>query len=112
MSERQTLTTEHGEVSYEVVECDSCGNTIAKSDATDFIVGDVTDVTTFSTMPDKYKFGNGMHRGYVCPYCKDDPARFPEGGLKKKLASTKAYFTAIALLCCLLTVLAIMVVAL
>lgn len=35
-----TETTTHGEVEYEVVECDSCGNDVMTDEALDFQIGD------------------------------------------------------------------------
>ena len=59
MSKTETVHTEYGEVSIETVECDSCGNTIAKDDAQDFRMGD--------------------RHGYACSHCVDEgPISFPE----------------------------------
>jgi hypothetical protein len=40
MTETQAVTTRHGEVEYEVVECDSCGNSVLPSETSEFTIGD------------------------------------------------------------------------
>jgi len=58
MSTTQTVHTQFGEVEVETVECDSCGNEIAKDDAKKFTIGE--------------------REGYACSHCVDEgPISFP-----------------------------------
>ena len=59
MSQTQTITTEYGDVQVETVECDSCGNTIARDAAHEFTIG--------------------SRDGHACDYCVENgPISFPE----------------------------------
>ena len=68
----ETAVTEHGEVSYETVECTTCDNTVAKEDANDVIVGDIQSKTSYShNSYTKFKISDGYKRGYLCSICSD-----------------------------------------
>ena len=97
MSERETAVTVHGDVEYETVECESCGERVAATHATDVIVGEVTNVSEYTSISNRYKFANGMNRGQLCDYCRDDPAAYPSGRYFDLLASTRALLTAMLL---------------
>jgi len=59
MTETKTVETEYGTAEIEVVDCDSCGNTVGKEQATQFTIGD--------------------REGWACEYCeKNGPLTFPE----------------------------------
>ena len=59
MAKTETVATQYGETTIEVVDCDSCGTTIAKDDASEFTLGD--------------------RDGWACQHCVDDgPLSFPE----------------------------------
>jgi len=62
---QKTVDTPYGETTIEVVECDSCGNTVSKDDTVEFTLGD--------------------REGRACEHCYDSgPVSFPEGVLKKR----------------------------
>jgi len=74
MTKTKTIQHEYGEKEIEVVECDSCGQEVAKNKAYAFlmtkggswIVGDNIDVD-----------------GWACEYCvENDPIDFPNPGSK------------------------------
>lgn len=75
MPTREAVTA-HGEVTYETVECDSCGHELPKEEARDIVVGDLQGVDRWAHMGDEFEFKN-YRRGYVCQFCEDDPAGFP-----------------------------------
>ena len=93
MSERETVPTVHGEVPYETVECVSCNERVAAENTKDVIVGEVTRVKDYNHRPDKYEFGDGMDRGQVCEYCRDDPAAYPSGRYFDAVGSARAILT-------------------
>jgi hypothetical protein len=94
MSDRETVPTVHGEVPYETVECVSCEERVAAKNTKDVIVGEVTRVKDYNHRPDRYEFGNGMERGNLCEYCRDDPAAYPSGRYFDLVASTRAVIVA------------------
>jgi hypothetical protein len=58
MSQTKTVQTTYGDVEVEVVECDSCGNTIGKDEAREFTLGN--------------------REGHACEHCVDEgPISFP-----------------------------------
>jgi len=66
MSEKQTAVTAHGEVEYEVVKCDSCGNMVLPENTAEFTIGD--------------------REGVACEHCVDEgPASFPGSTYNKLL---------------------------
>lgn len=95
-SKRETAPTVHGEVEYETVECASCGERVAKKNASRFVIGDLYSGREIRRRPGKYTrihFEHGPNMGWACDYCKDDPIRFPRGTKFKALASVRALFT-------------------
>lgn len=67
---QKTVDTPYGETTIEVVECDSCGNTVSKDDTVEFTLGDRT--------------------GRACKHCYDEgPVSFPERVLDKENFSLK-----------------------
>jgi len=76
MSGTETIQTQYGDVEIETVDCDSCGQTIAKEDANDFTLG---------------------HRdGYACDHCVDNgPISFPPT-VDVILEPSEDYFFAVA----------------
>ncbi|AGM11133.1 hypothetical protein M196_gp41 [Halorubrum tailed virus 4] len=58
MSQTKTVQTAYGDVDVEVVECDSCGNTIGKDEAREFTLGN--------------------REGHACEHCVGEgPISFP-----------------------------------
>lgn len=76
MTNQRKAVTAHGEVPYETVECDSCGNEVAKDDAEKFVIGDHIHTDKWSHKGDELEFKN-YRTGWACEYCKGDPAGFP-----------------------------------
>jgi hypothetical protein len=69
---KQTVPTPHGEVEYETVECASCGNDVAKTDAYRFLMYRQGSDPSFVSNADE------QAAGWACPYCYDaGPADFP-----------------------------------
>jgi len=63
MVETKTVETEYGTAEIEVVECDSCGNTVGKEDAKEFTIAD--------------------REGWACEYCAENgPLSFPDEARK------------------------------
>jgi hypothetical protein len=59
MTETKQVQTEYGIAEIEVVDCDSCGNTVGKEQAKQFIIGD--------------------KEGWACEHCEQNgPISFPE----------------------------------
>ena len=59
MVETKAIETEYGTTEIEVVECDSCGNTVGKEEAKEFTIAD--------------------REGWACEYCAENgPLSFPE----------------------------------
>jgi len=77
MPERTDLPA-HGEVTYETVECTSCGNEVLDTEAKHVFVGDYDRTSTRS-----YRYYDRVHlknysHGRLCPHCvEESPARFP-----------------------------------
>jgi len=70
MTNKQTIHTRYGEVEVKTIECDSCGNEVAKSDAYRFAMDDES--------PNK-RMNDAERNGYACPICVDTgPISFPE----------------------------------
>jgi hypothetical protein len=68
MVETKTVETEYGTAEIEVVECDSCGNTVGKEEAKEFTIAD--------------------RKGWACEYCAENgPLSFPEKVRKFALPS-------------------------
>jgi hypothetical protein len=64
----ETVQTQYGSVEIETVECDSCGDTIAKDDAYRFAMD--------NDAPNK-QMNNAERNGYACEICVDEgPAGF------------------------------------
>jgi len=76
----KTATTAHGEVKYETIECESCGNEAAKSEASRFIMmHDIRDTTTWLHDGGYKEFEvYDYTEGWACQYCTNSPASFPE----------------------------------
>lgn len=58
-SRMKTVHTEYGDTEIEIVDCDSCNNTIAKEEALSFSIGN--------------------KEGWACPHCYEEgPVSFPK----------------------------------
>ena len=90
-TETHTVTTAHGETTYETVECDSCGTDTAKDEARSYIMGTCQS-------KQKWRIDGGyieyhisrddVQEGYVCPYCYDSgPIDTPSKKLKNMTAN-------------------------
>jgi len=72
MTQTETVYTAHGEVEYEIVECDSCGDSVRKTNAQRYYIGDVRRT--------RLKFGHRQVRfdkktpakGWACEYCREN----------------------------------------
>lgn len=72
--------TPHGDVTYETVECDSCGNEVAKEEAYEFIIGDLSDIGTTT------KVRHVQRKGWACSYCAGEGAiEFPTKSQKEEI---------------------------
>jgi hypothetical protein len=89
MTDKETATTPHGTVEYDVVECSSCGNKVAKNDTKRFVIGEVHDKEEYNTIPDKWQFKNESV-GWACEYCQDNPVSFPQVNTFKNQFSNDA----------------------
>jgi len=70
MSKSKTVHTQYGETTVEVVECDSCGNTVAKDSASRFAMNE--------GVPNP-RFNEADRQGYACEHCvSEGPLSFPE----------------------------------
>lgn len=68
----EKASTVHGEVEYEVVECCSCNNDVAKADAKRVVVGEPIKERERFGGKHKYEFGSYSHAaGWACPFCVD-----------------------------------------
>jgi hypothetical protein len=86
-SDTHTAATAYGEVEVEVVECSSCGTTVARDTAEPFTIGE----------------DPAVREGWACEHCADDgPAGFPVGGrqfsAKKQAAMAVAFAPLLAML--------------
>lgn len=92
MSKTRTATTAHGDVDYETVDCTSCENEVAKTDAQRFITGDVVEYHHWSHKNTKqYELDSQtVSTGWVCEYCREDPAQYPSKGRFTFNVSTEA----------------------
>lgn len=78
MTDRNTAKTVHGEIEYETVTCDSCGNEILQSDAKRFVIGDHVRTKSWSGSGDELEFRN-YTMGWACEICQNNgPVEFPE----------------------------------
>ena len=72
-SKTETAETIHGSIEYKTVECTSCGNEVAETDALDYVAGDIMGVDHWGHR-DAYEFSIDdatLHQGHLCPYCAD-----------------------------------------
>ena len=74
MSKTETVPTLHGDVEYEVVECSSCGNVVAKEDAKRFVIGDILTIRHYASIGKReYVFRTSDYQeGWACEYCRND----------------------------------------
>jgi len=95
MTQTQKAVTAHGEVEYDVVECASCGNDVAKEEAERFVM--VHDLKKKTDWHDHTEYEMYHHtEGWACQYCRDDPSGFPTPTLK---VDTEELTIATALIC-------------
>lgn len=70
--ETRTAQTVHGEIEYEVVQCDNCEQWCRKGDSMRFYI------SNGKLKPDH---GTIVSKGWACPICRDDgPIGFPGDG--------------------------------
>jgi ribosomal protein S26 len=79
-TQTKTATTAHGEVEYETVTCDSCGNEAAKAEASKFVMmHSMRDTTTWSHDGGYKEFEvYNYTEGWACKYCTQSPASYPQ----------------------------------
>jgi len=87
MSEKIEEQTAYGTVEYEVVECDSCGNTVSKEGAKRFVIGDYAGKQSWIHCGDELEFNN-YRMGWCCEFCESEPAGFPRKKTSKQLTRT------------------------
>jgi len=68
-TQTQTATTVHGEVEYEVVNCDSCGNEVAKNDAKTILIGNYHGKKNWTHEDYVEWYLADADKGWICPYC-------------------------------------------
>lgn len=79
-SRTETARTVHGDVSYDVVECDSCDNAVPKAEAYKFLIAGRVHERSYS----HDKVYDTESTGWACPYCLDNgPVSFPERAVNK-----------------------------
>jgi hypothetical protein len=77
----RTAPTVHGDIEYEVVECGSCNQKVAKEDAQRFVVGNLESRQTLQHIDkDKFEFdARTVTTGWACEFChENEVAGFPE----------------------------------
>ena len=100
MSKTKQIETQYGGIELETVDCASCGNEHPKEESKQFYIGAVKDTDKW-THNNTYEVEfdlNDYKSGWVCEYCRDDPAAYPSGTIFDVVASTKALVTALAIL--------------
>lgn len=64
----EQTTTAHGEVTYETVECDSCGQSVKKDDAYVVLIGDRTK--------SPWHIEGKRAELHACEHCVEEPLRW------------------------------------
>jgi len=73
----KSVKTTEGTVEYEIVECSSCGNEIAREDAEKFVI--IHSLKKERNWSRHTEFECYDHtEGWACKYCRDDPIGFPK----------------------------------
>jgi len=100
MTDCDEVSTVHGTVDYEVVECVSCGNQVVAERAETVVVGELKGRSTSPyASREKFIFDSlSVEHGHVCEYCRDDPAAYPSGTVVDILTVGKVLYVATALL--------------
>jgi hypothetical protein len=82
---KETALTEHGEVEYTTVTCDSCNEDVVKTSALRFAIGnpkwDGLDYTFYETE---------SSIGWVCPHCRDEPIGYPSESESESTSASDA----------------------
>jgi hypothetical protein len=68
---KSTALTEHGEVSYEVTTCKSCGNEVAASETTHVYIGDEVGRNNWHHKDYTELKIKNLEEGEVCPVCHE-----------------------------------------
>ena len=72
------VDTAQGQVSYETVICQSCGDEIAKEGAKRCVIGDWNEETHLENIRvHKYEFSSRPDDGWLCDFCHENPAAYP-----------------------------------
>lgn len=98
MTETRTAYTEHGEIEYEVVECVSCGQEVAKEDAGTMIISDGKIRNKHNWSHNNYvdlELYGDVDIGPICKHCQDTDNATPMsytasetvGGVARRIAS-------------------------
>lgn len=79
MTDVETIQTPYGEVEFQTVECDSCGESIRKENAQRFLIGDIHRTRTkFNRRVVHFKKDCNPVVGWCCEYCRDaGPIDYP-----------------------------------
>ena len=69
----QKAITQHGEIEYETVECDSCENDMMEGDEITYVLGEIKKSDYWSHKEEfELRFDkNNFYKGSLCPYCAD-----------------------------------------
>jgi hypothetical protein len=69
----QKAITQHGEVEYETVKCDSCGNEVVEGEELSYVIGEIRSSSYWSHKK-SYEINfheEGLNRGNLCPHCAE-----------------------------------------
>ena len=69
----QKAITQHGEIEYETVECDSCSNEVMEGDEITYVLGEVqsSDYWSHKNAYEVEFYEEDFYQGTLCPYCAD-----------------------------------------
>jgi len=80
MSDTETVQTTYGDVEIDVVDCDSCGNRVAKDDTVEFTIGD--------------------REGRACRHCEGEgPVSFPTRSIDYAERLWKPWLIGLGIIC-------------
>jgi hypothetical protein len=87
MPER-TVDTAQGEVSYETVICQSCGDEVAKEGAIRCVIGAIEKEKYWSHKnTTDIEFDGRPDKGWLCDFCHENPAAYPHRNDKVEASS-------------------------
>jgi hypothetical protein len=69
----QKAITQHGEVEYETVKCDSCGNEVVEGEELSYVIGEIRS-SSYWSHKNEYEINfneAGFDTGNLCPHCAE-----------------------------------------